>query len=61
MSPDRVVYDCNIRGRLEYSATPSGFRGEMVSHPRFGKVEKVRLQWAEPAQEETEEDEESEE
>ncbi|MDU2239369.1 MAG: hypothetical protein E7E23_02235 [Paenibacillus sp.] len=59
LAPDRVIYECNIRGRFEYSATEGGFKGELVWHPRFGKAEKkVRLQWADPAPEEPEDDEE---
>lgn len=59
LAPDRVIYDCNIRGRFEYTATEGGFKGELVWHPRFGKAEKkVRLQWADPAPEEPEDDEE---
>lgn len=59
MSPSRVIYDCNVRGRIEYTATPGGgFKGELVWHPRFGETKKARLQWAEPAPEENEQDEE---
>ncbi|WP_410770122.1 hypothetical protein [Fontibacillus sp. BL9] len=48
MSLDRVIYDCNVRGRFEYTPKASGFTGEMTYHPRFGDVEKVRLQWTDP-------------
>lgn len=48
LAPDRVVYDCNVRGRFEYTPKAGGFTGEMTYHPRFGDVEKVRLQWADP-------------
>ncbi|MNN76802.1 hypothetical protein D3C81_1932110 [compost metagenome] len=58
MSVDRVIYDCNVRGRVEYTATAGGFTGELTYHPRFGKVEKVRLQWADPLPEDPEEDKE---
>lgn len=45
----RVIIDCNVRGRIEYTAAvDGGWAGEMTYHPRFGSVEKVRLQWADP-------------
>jgi hypothetical protein len=54
LSPDRVIYDCNIRGRVEYTATEGGFSGKLTYHPR--------LQWADdPDDSEQDEDEEEEE
>lgn len=55
LSPDRVIYDCNIRGRVEYTATESGFKGELTYHPRMDKADNVRLQWAEPEEADEEE------
>jgi hypothetical protein len=46
LSPDRVIYDCNIRGRVEYTATEGGFSGKLTYHPRMDKADNVRLQWA---------------
>ncbi|CAM4390620.1 hypothetical protein U9M73_17660 [Paenibacillus phoenicis] len=57
LSPDRVIYDCNIRGRVEYTATESGFSGKLTYHPRMDKADNVRLQWAEPEPEEEDEEE----
>lgn len=48
LSPDRVIYDCNIRGRVEYTATEGGFSGKLTYHPRLDKADNVRLQWADP-------------
>lgn len=62
LAPDRVIYDCNIRGRVEYTATESGFSGKLTYHPRMDKAENVRLQWADdPDDSEQDEDEEEEE
>lgn len=62
LSPDRVIYDCNIRGRVEYTATEGGFSGKLTYHPRMDKAENVRLQWADdPDDSEQDEDEEEEE
>lgn len=62
LSPDRVVYDCNIRGRVEYTATEGGYKGELTYHPRMDKADSVRLQWADdPDDSEQDEDEEEEE
>ncbi|GIP13992.1 MULTISPECIES: hypothetical protein [Paenibacillus] len=59
LDAEKVIIDCNVRGRVEYTATPGGgFKGELVWHPRFGDVKGPRLQWAEPAPEEPEEDKE---
>lgn len=58
MSLDRVIYDCNVRGRVEYTPKAGGFTGEMTHHPRLGKVEKVRLQWVDPLPEDAEDEEE---
>lgn len=46
LAPDRVIYDCNVRGRAEYTATESGFSGKLTYHPRLDKADSVRLQWA---------------
>lgn len=48
LAPDKVIYDCNVRGRFEYTAAPSGFSGKLTYHPRLDKADSVRLQWAEP-------------
>lgn len=57
LSPDRVIYDCNVRGRAEYTATEGGFSGKLTYHPRLDKADSVRLQWAEPEPEEEDEEE----
>jgi hypothetical protein len=57
LSPDRVIYDCNVRGRAEYTATEGGFSGKLTYHPRLDKADNVRLQWAEPEPEEEDEEE----
>lgn len=58
LDAEKVIIDCNVRGRVEYTATPGGgFKGELVWHPRFGDVKGPRLQWAEPAEEDEEESE----
>ncbi|MDU7472107.1 MAG: hypothetical protein E7L01_01920 [Paenibacillus macerans] len=57
LSPDHVIYDCNIRGRVEYTATDSGFSGKLTYHPRRDKAEDVRLQWADPEEDREEMDE----
>ncbi|MNJ63345.1 hypothetical protein D3C77_592400 [compost metagenome] len=56
LSPDCVVYDCNVLGRYEYRATSSGFKGELLSHPRIDEKDTPRIQWAEPILEEEEEE-----
>lgn len=56
LSPNRVIYDCNVRGRYEYKATSSGFEGTMLSHPRIDEKDTPRIQWVEPSIEDEEED-----
>lgn len=48
LSPKNVIYDCNVRGRYEYRATSSGFKGELLNHPRFEEKETARIHWMEP-------------
>lgn len=54
LSPDCVIYDCNVRGRYEYRATSSGFKGELLNHSRFEEKEPARIHWVEPPSEEEE-------
>lgn len=58
LGAEKVIIDCNVRGRVEYTATPGGgFKGELTYHPRMDKADNVRLQWAEPEPEEEDEEE----
>lgn len=56
LSPKRVIYDCNVRGRYEYKATTSGFEGKMLSHPRIDEKDTPRIQWVDSLPEEPEEE-----
>ncbi|MBP1905501.1 hypothetical protein J2Z32_002131 [Paenibacillus turicensis] len=56
LSPKRVIYDCNVRGRYEYKANSGGFEGMLLSHPRIDEKDTPRIQWVEPSTEDEEED-----
>lgn len=59
MDVEKVIYDCNVQGRVEFIPKGSGYECVGISHPRFGEApSSTRLIWQEPRKEENEIEEE---
>lgn len=45
---EKIVYDCNVQGRSEFTPGGRGWNVEPISHPRFGKYTQSRVIWHDP-------------
>ncbi|WP_449601053.1 hypothetical protein [Paenibacillus sp. Marseille-Q9583] len=49
---ETIIYDCNVRGRIEYTPKRSGWKTKQINHPRMYPAETPRIAWEEPTPEE---------
>ncbi|WP_223068102.1 hypothetical protein [Paenibacillus caui] len=56
LNVDKIIYDCNVLGRVEFTPKGGGWDFELINHPRFGAANlNKRVVWHEQQKEQDEE------